>query len=177
MLFFLLKNICNFLLTVFVKKILFHGYFLTSQTHHRSQSFNCRTCGEHFTQLVALQDHKRSVHPTQPSASRKRPLQYGEGNSAAQRTFTLVENSLNGAAQTYRLPFNATQNEDVADLNSAVLWSAVSIFSSLHASRISNGIWRYHWYFTVPQNQTLSRILQYTSTRSQCHPLCANIHS
>ena len=108
-------------------KILWHknGYFLNSQTHHRSQSFNCRTCGEHFTQLVALQDHKRSVHPTQSSASRKRPLQYGEGNSAAQRTFTLVENSLNGAARTYRLPFNATQNEEyVADLNSAVLWSA-----------------------------------------------------
>ena len=100
-------------------------YFLTTQTHRLSRSYNCRTCGDHFENLVTLQQHKKTAHSSQPSASRKRPLQYGEGSSATRRAFGLVENSINGADQTYRLPFNSTHNEEyIADLNSAVLWSA-----------------------------------------------------
>ena len=119
-------------------------YFLTIQTHRLSRSLNCRACGDHFDNLVTLQQHKRTAHSSQPSASRKRPLQYGEGSSTARRTFDRVENSLNGAAETYRLPFNSTQNEEyIADLNSAVLWSAREQIQQLARER------NIKWYLTL----------------------------
>ena len=117
---------------------------LPTQTHHRTQSFDCNVCGEHFANLVDLQQHKRSAHPTQQYASRKRPLQHGEGNIATLPSFSLVENSINGAAQTYRLPFNATLNEEyVADLNSAVMWSAREQIQQLAREK------NVKWYLTL----------------------------
>ena len=116
-----------------------------TQTHRLSRSFNCATCGEHYTNLVALQQHKRSAHTNQPSASRKRPLlQYGEGSSSDRRAFNLVENSINGAAQTYRLPFKSTLNEEyVAELSSAVLASAREQIQQLSSDR------NIKWYLTL----------------------------
>ena len=148
-------------------------YFLTTQTHRLSRSFNCRACGDHFENLVALQQHKRTAHSSKPSASRKRPLQYGEGSSAARRTFDRVENSLNGAAETYRLPFNSTQNEEyIADLNSAVLWSAREQNQQMTRER---NISPYRCCFIVSRVLKFSQIRQSTFALNLSHQLHVSI--
>ena len=115
------------------------------QTHRLSRSFNCRVCSSHFTNLMQLQDHKKNAHSTQPSSNRKRPLQqYGEGSTTTQRAFSLVENSINGSAQTYRLPFTSTVNEAyVSELTSAVLVSSREQIQQLSRER------NFKWYLTL----------------------------
>ena len=118
--------------------------FLPVQTHRISRSFTCRFCGDHFTNLVDLQQHKKSAHSTNSSASRKRPLQYGGGSSSDRRSFHLAENSINGAAQTYRLPFTSTVNEQyVSELTSAVLVSSREQIEQLSRER------NVKWYLTL----------------------------
>ena len=75
--------------------------------------------------------HVRTEHsPEPPRASRKRPMQHGGGSTI--RSFKLVENSLNGAAQTYRLPFATARLENyVADLGTAVLKLARELIERL----------------------------------------------
>ena len=118
--------------------------FSFTQTHRISQSFNCRACSSSFSNLVALQQHRRSAHTSQTPASRKRPLQYGEGSSSDRRAFSLVENSINGAAQTYRLPLKSTASDDyVAELSSAVLVSSREQIEQLSLER------NIKWYLTL----------------------------
>ena len=61
-----------------------------------------------------LRLHEKSAHttPTQPSASRKRPLQHGAGGVGMKSAFELVEDSLNGSAQTHRLRFATERPEN-----------------------------------------------------------------
>ena len=115
------------------------------QTHRLSRSFTCRFCGDHFTNIVDLQQHKKYAHSTNSSVSRKRPLQqYGEGSTTTQRSFSLVENSINGSAQTYRLPFTSTVNEAyVSELTSAVLVSSREQIQQLSRER------NFKWYLTL----------------------------
>lgn len=116
-----------------------------TQTHRISRSFNCKVCGEHYTNLVTLQHHKQTAHSSQPSASRRRALvQYGAGSSSNQRAFNLTETSINGAAQTYRLPLSSTVNEEyVAELTSAVLVSSREQIEQLSRER------NIKWYLTL----------------------------
>ena len=93
---------------------------------------------------MALQQHKKNAHSSQASASRKRPLQHGEGSSSERRPFSLAENSINGAAQTYRLQLNSTMNEEyVAELTSAVLVSSREQIEQLSRER------NVKWYLTL----------------------------
>ena len=122
-----------------------NNYTFFTQTHRISRSFNCKVCGDHYTSLVTLQHHKETAHSSQPSASRKRPLvQYGAGSSSNLRSFNLAENSINGAAQTYRLPLSSTVNEEyVAELTSAVLVSSRAQIEQLSRER------NIKWYLTL----------------------------
>ena len=93
---------------------------------------------------MTLQQHRTRAHSSQASASRKRPLQYGGESSSDRRAFNLAENSLNGAAQTYRLPFTSTANEEyVSELTSAVLVSARDQIEQLSRER------NVKWYLTL----------------------------
>ena len=86
-------------------------------------TFECNVCAEEFSKLTDLQQHKKNCHSKQNT--RKRSLQHGVGSSNPLRTFKLVENSINGAAQTYRLPFTGVEHEAyVNELNTAVLFDA-----------------------------------------------------
>ena len=101
-------------------------------------------CADKFSTLTDLQQHKKSCHSKQHA--RKRPLQHGAGSSSSNppRTFNLVENSLNGAAQTYRLPFTSTgHGAYVNELNTAVLFDAHHQIEQL--SRDQN----VKWYLTL----------------------------
>ena len=89
-----------------------------------------------------LRLHEKSAHttPTQPSASRKRPLQHGAGGVGMKSAFELVEDSLNGSAQTHRLRFATERPENyVSDLGTAVLKLAHELIERL--TRDANVKW------------------------------------
>ena len=81
-----------------------------------------------YVSLVKLHLHEKSAHTTSTSTpasatrKRKRPLQHGGGASEMQRSFDLIEDSLNGSAQTHRLRFATERAENyVSDLGTAIL--------------------------------------------------------
>ena len=86
-----------------------------------------------------------NAHTSQASTSRKRPLlQYGEVGSNDRRAFYLAESSINGAAQTYRLPLTSAVNEEyVTELTSAVLSSSRDQIEQLSRER------NLKWYLTL----------------------------
>ena len=112
------------------------------QTHDRARAFKCLTCGGLYVSPEKLRLHEKSAHttPTQPSASRKRPLQHGAGGVGMKSAFELVEDSLNGSAQTHRLRFATDRPENyVSDLGTAVLKLAHELIERL--SRDANVKW------------------------------------
>ena len=112
------------------------------QTHDRARAFKCLTCGGLYVSPAKLRLHEKSAHttPTQPSASRKRPLQHGAGGVGMKSAFELVEDSLNGSAQTHRLRFATERPENyVSDLGTAVLKLAHELIERL--TRDANVKW------------------------------------
>ena len=126
--------------------MLIYIFVYSVQTHNRDRKFECLTCGGMYSSLMKLRLHENSTHATvtQPSATRKRPLQHDEGSANMSQTFDLVEDSLNGSAQTHRLRFATERYENyVSDLGAAVLTRAHELIEQL--TRDAN----VKWYLTL----------------------------